>query len=126
MMPDDTSPVASMQNALDRAHEVAREMLLKSRTEVVDRPWDGRKLTAEERREWTRNILATPAMAAAKQAEMRQRYSLTDEKPVSRRLVQRINQGLAELKRGEKEGKDQDITPEIADGLVEKAREGRS
>jgi hypothetical protein len=102
-MPDDTSPVASMQAAYERAHEAARETLLRSRTEVVDRPWDGRRLTAEERRNWTKQVLDTPALAAAKQAEMRQKYGLTDEKPVSRRLVQRITQGIAELKRAEKE-----------------------
>ena len=104
-MPDENSPIASMQAAYDRAHDAGREALLKSRTEVVDRPWDGRKLTAEERRNWTKNLLATPPMAAAKQAEMRQRYGLTDEKPVSRRLVQRITQGIAELRRAEKEDK---------------------
>ena len=100
-MPDESSPVASMQAAYDRAHEAGRDVLLRSRTEVVDRPFDGRRLTAEERQNWTKQLLATPAMAAAKQAEMRQRYGLTDEKPVSRRLVQRITQGIAELKKKE-------------------------
>lgn len=104
-MPDDSSPVAAMQAAYERAHEAARDAMLNSRTEVVDRPFDGRKLTGEERRQWTKQLLATPTMAAAKQAEMRQRYGLTDEKPVSRRLVQRITQGIAELKRAEKEDK---------------------
>ena len=102
-MAEDTGPVASMQAAYARAHEAARDVLLKSRTEVVDRPWDGRKLTAEERRDWTRQMLTTPALASAKQAEMRQRYGLTDEKPISRRLVQRINQGIAELKKEDKD-----------------------
>ena len=48
-------------------------------------------------------MLTTPALATAKQAEMRQRFRLTDEKPISRRLVQRINQGIAELKKEDKD-----------------------
>ena len=102
-MPDDQSPVASMQTAYDRAREIAREVLRKSRTDLVDRPWDGRELTASERRDWTRQILVTPAMGTAKQAEMGQRYGLAPKKLVSRHLMDRVNQGIAEL---EKEDKD--------------------
>lgn len=86
-----------MQAAQARTREIVSGTIIRTRTEVVDRPYDGRPLTPKERRRWTEQMRDTPALLGSKQAEMATRYNLTEEKPFSRRLVDRISWGLKEL-----------------------------
>lgn len=95
-MADDSGVIARMQDAQRRARAVIHETLVRSKTEVVDRPYDGKPLTKEERDNYSRSIL-TPGVAAVRAAEMATRYNLTKEKPFPRRVVDRINMALRDL-----------------------------
>lgn len=95
-MADEASVVASMQAAFQRARETLTTTLQTAKTDVVDRPWDGRKLTSSERLDGYRMALKYPSVVTAKQSEMGRRYHLTKERPVSRRVFQWVNQAIRE------------------------------
>ena len=98
-MAQDDAMVDRMQSAFSRAQVVIKNAMFNSLAETVDRPWDGTPLTGEQKREWTTRHRANPTLLGGLQAELGKKYQLTKEKPFARRLVVRMNAGLAELKR---------------------------
>ena len=91
-----------MQSAYDRAKDQLADVMERSATEIVDRPIDGRRLTLQERQDWFAGARAQPQLLAAKQAELAARFQLRPDRPVSRRLVMRIRQGLRDESAEEK------------------------
>ena len=109
-MAEDDAAVARMQSAFTRAHTILKNAMFNSLAETVDRPWDGRELTAAEASEWTRTHFDNPTLMGALQAELSKKFHLEEaartaekegRKPklFARRPVVRMNQGLAERKR---------------------------
>ncbi len=98
-MAEDEAMVARMQSAFDRSQSVIKNAMFNSLAESIDRPWDGEPLTGAQKREWTMTHRDNPTLLGAQQAELSKKYHLVDPKPFSRRLVVRMNAGLAELKR---------------------------
>ena len=98
-MAEDEAMVARMQSAFSRSQTVIKNAMFNSLAETIDRPWDGTPLTGEKKREWTVMHRDHPTLLGGQQAELSKKYHLTEEKPFARRLVVRMNQGLAELKK---------------------------
>ena len=98
-MADDAAMVARMQSAFGRAGTVLKDAMFSSLADTIDRPWDGKPLTGAQKREWTIMHRDNPTLLGALQAELGKKYHLADPKPFSRRLVTRMNAGLADLKR---------------------------
>ena len=100
-MADDNALVDRMQSAFSRAQGVVKNAMFNSLAETVDQPWDGTELTGEQKREWTTRHRDNPTLLGGIQAELSKKYKLTEQKPFARRLVVRMNAGLADLRREE-------------------------
>ena len=91
------SPYDSLVEAFRDAKELMRESVRSVKSDIVN-PADpnARRATPAERLADIDDLLNNPARLESEFLRLKERYSLPDDKPIPRRLVDYIKQGLKE------------------------------
>lgn len=91
---DDTMAVG--REAMEIASGLNLE-IVRGAKEAIQGPAVGRRLEKDERMARNRALLSSPLQIAALSAQLSAQYQLTPEKPISRRLVNRLLRAHREL-----------------------------
>ena len=95
-MPED-SPYDALVAGFRDAKEIMRESTRAVKADIVS-PADpnATKMTKQERMADFQDLLANPARLESEFMRLKDRYNLPDDKPIPRRLVDYLKQGLKE------------------------------
>ena len=85
------------RDAADMARELAVDDIREKKESLIQSPAMGRKLSRVERVAQNRALLDNPGSVEAQFDEMSARFQLTPEKPIPRRLVNRLRRAAKEL-----------------------------
>lgn len=85
------------RDAADMARELAVDDIREKKESLIQSPAMGRKLSRDERMAQNRALLSNNLLVEGQFDEMSARFQLTPEKPIPRRLVNRLRRAAKEL-----------------------------